>query len=122
MSTSALFFLFLLAALALKIFERQNQDRLRVIQEALRDPHLDEETRRDLAAELMPSRRGKLGGRVGPAKLVHASGWISLCIGAGLLLESGAQEDGAFAMLFLGIALLSLPIVLREFDRGLRKG
>ena len=41
MSTSALFFLFLLAATALKIFERLNRDRLQVIQETLRDQNLD---------------------------------------------------------------------------------
>ncbi|MGA0058772.1 MAG: hypothetical protein ACO3RU_04220 [Planctomycetota bacterium] len=122
MSTVAIFFLFLFAALVLKLYERQNRDRLQVIQEALRDPNLDEATRRELAAELVPSRRRQPYGKFGPGKLVYAAGWISLCVGAGLCLESGGQEDGSFSMLFLGLALLSLPIVLREFDRGLHKG
>lgn len=121
MTTSTVFFLFLLAALALKIFERQNRDRLQVIKEALRDQNLDEASRRDLVAELSRSRGGKTTANWGIGKLVYASGWVSLCIGVGLYLESGGNEDGAYSMFFLGLGLMSLPIVLREFDRGLRK-
>lgn len=121
MTTSTVFFLFLLAALALKIFERQNRDRLQVIKEALRDQNLDEASRRDLVAELSRSRGGKTTTNWGIGKLVYASGWVSLCIGVGLYLESGGNEDGAYSMFFLGLGLMSLPIVLREFDRGLRK-
>lgn len=121
MSTSVVFFLFLLAALALKIFERQNRDRLQVIQEALRDQNLDEVSRRELVAELSRSRGSKAKANWGLGKLVYASGWVSLCVGVGLFLESGGNEDGAYSMFFLGLGLMSLPIVLREFDRGLRK-
>ena len=40
---------------------------------------------------------------------------------AGLFFESDGQEDGALAVLAFGLGLLSLPIALREFDRGMRK-
>jgi hypothetical protein len=121
MSTSALFFLFLLAATALKIFERLNRDRLQVIQETLRDPNLDEASRRELVAELSRSRGGKARQQWGLGKITYAAGWICLCVGAGLFFESDGQEDGALAVLAFGLGLLSLPIALREFDRGLRK-
>jgi hypothetical protein len=121
MSTLALFFLFLLAATALKIFERLNRDRLQVIQEALRDQNLDEASRRDLVAELSRSRGSTIQATGGLGKLAYAAGWICLCIGAGLFFESDGQEDGALAVLASGLGLLSLPIVLREFDRGMRK-
>jgi hypothetical protein len=121
MSTPVLFFLFLLAATALKIFERLNRDRLQVIQEALRDQNLDEASRRDLVAELSRSRGSTIQATGGLGKLAYAAGWICLCIGAGLFFESDGQEDGALAVLASGLGLLSLPIVLREFDRGMRK-
>ena len=121
MSTSALFFLFLLAATALKIFERLNRDRLQVIQETLRDQNLDEASRRELVAELSRSRGGKAGQGWGLGKITYAAGWICLCVGAGLFFESDGRENGALESLAFGLGLLSLPIALREFDRGMRK-
>jgi len=121
----------LLTAALLQAGKRRHQVRvqqLQVLQRALEHPALDERTRADLTRLLADDHRrkhGPLGVRVGRwlrvgHVLLLACGWLLLIGGIGFWIASDALElpsrntQPAIAAMIVGIALVTLPLALRE--------
>ena len=102
--------------------------RLQVLQEALRHPALDEQTRTELTRVLADEYRrehGSFGERCGRwlragHVLLLAIGWLSLIGGAGFWIAAEALHlsrfdiQPAIGFTIAGIALVTLPLALRE--------
>jgi len=120
-----------LTAVLMQAGKRRHQVRvqqLQVLQKALEHPALDERTRADLTRLLADDHRrkhGPLGARLGRwlrggHVLLLACGWLLLIGGIGFWIASDALDlpnrsmQPAIAATIVGIALVTLPLALRE--------
>jgi hypothetical protein len=102
--------------------QREQRERMRILEDALRDDQLDEVTRQELLRGLVrdrdsrehghPRRRGGLG------RFAFGVGWLVMIAGLGLLAtdDRDAIEVGAFFVV-AGFGMVTLPMALREYDR-----
>lgn len=109
----------------LKARQRAAMARLDLLREALRHPTLDEATRSELLRALVQDHdrppfwlRAELWRR-----LWFGSGWLLLLICGGMWLlglmglARGTDDESIAASALLGLAMLSLPLGLRELAR-----
>jgi len=103
--------------------------RLTMLQQALEYPQLDPQTRNQILRVLTEEQRGGLRFLFTVAfweRLLFAVGWLMFLlfggrwIGAQLDVFSRYQMDMCLVFGLLGLALMSLPIAMREFVRGSR--
>jgi hypothetical protein len=97
---------------------RERKERLRALEEAIRNGQLDDETKRDLVTELTGRRPRPHRGSVsehGRLALVFGLGWLGLFLGVGLMMsgDNDAFEAGS-VIAPLSFGLVTLPLALRE--------
>ena len=98
-----------IVAYAIRSWLRFKRDRLRVLEEALRNDSLDAEVKREIV-------RGLSGPRM-PMRPLFGLGWLMMFVGAGLLfMDERDTFAGGVVTLFIGIALVTLPMAIREMD------
>jgi hypothetical protein len=110
---------FLLARTVLEHRAQARADNVRLLEEALKSPHLDRPTIESLAFQLTGSRA-----RPGPSRwlaLVLAVGWLGLFTGLGLWIggEMTHEEElvvGGIITTVIGFGLVTYPFALRELD------
>lgn len=120
---------FALVLLALRHGNAERMQRLRVLEQALRDPHLDAVTRQNLVRSLEAPRhlagswREWLSQNLAPRRLFTSVAWMTTIIGV-MVAALGGRYDfmPGVVMASLGIAVLALPTVLREVEgRAMRR-
>jgi hypothetical protein len=107
------------------------RERLRTIQRAIESGHLDEATRRQVLEILTADSRraAEFWQRLWPnlvhlaRRVVFIGGWLTLMIGGGMWIAmeiggTGSRYDteGAMVATVIGMALVTLPLALRELD------
>lgn len=122
-SNLTLIFAFIVAMVLVQNRAKERRERLRVIEEAIRDGHMDPATRQDLVAELTgrrpPAPQTPANAQAGRrTRWVFGAGWLGMCLGGGLMMagDRDAWEAGV-VIIAIGFALVSLPLALREFER-----
>ncbi len=100
---------------------KDRRDRLRILEDAIRDGKLDDATREALLQGLVRDREDRHRGgrrRGGFGRLVFALGWMAMVSGVGLFTigEPDSTEAGVFFVV-LGFGMVTLPMALREYDR-----
>lgn len=108
--------------------ERMQQ--LKVLEEAMRNPATDAQTREQLIAGLRESSSGGLAGtwsqwfrtNLTPRRVFGAAAWLGM-IGGVLIASFGNRYDqaGGIAMAAISFGILSLPHVMRELDQRAAK-
>lgn len=105
---------------------KARKERYEIALKALQSGRLDPETQRALRQVLTGSELG------GWTKWALGAGWLSMCLGCGLLgadylgvggidwldLKSSEVGGAGVTLAVVGFGVLALPIVLREFDRA----
>lgn len=124
-------FLFVAVMIYLQHRAKERQERMRILEEALRSGQLDEVTKAELVSELTGRRPQRTPASAAPwsmsggARLLVGIGWIGMFVGVGMLLMGDRDAEEAGPVVALGsFALLSLPIAVREYerDRGAPRG
>jgi hypothetical protein len=120
-------FPFVLAITFIAIRAGIRSQRLKVIEKAIESGRIDEETRRALVKALTPDTQWlsalawQLKGMV--RNLLFVCGWITMFVGIGVLIASetfrwGSDASaGGLIAAFVGFALVTLPLALRELSR-----
>ena len=94
---------------------RVRAERLRLLEQALKNPSIDRATVEGLAQKLTGARRVERSGGAGPfTTLVLAAGWVTLF--AGVAVRLSGEPDGIIGVV-TGLALVTLPFAVREFER-----
>lgn len=107
--------------------ERAHADRVRLLEEALRNPHIDRQTVENLAYQMTGKRQP---GAVGPLlAVVIGIGWVGWFLGIALLVASATRivpADvvnevwlGGWVVLSISFGVLTYPMALREL--GVRR-
>lgn len=100
--------------------ERARGERVRLLEEALKNPNVDRGTVEALAYQLTGARRP----RGGPGRflaLVLALGWITLFAGIGVSVLGEVTHDkealaGGIVTAIVGFGLVTYPFALRELE------
>ena len=127
-SEAAVFFMLLCGGLALVLMamhhsNAERMQRLRMLEEGLRDPKLDAVTRQQLIQTLTApqslagSWRAWLRDNLVPRRVFIGASWMAMIIGV-LLATFGGHYDRmpGIAMASIGMAVLALPLVVRELE------
>lgn len=108
--------------------ESEQARRLRLLEQALERPDLDADTRNMILRVLgSEARRGAFGRAETWARVSFGVGWIMFLIAGGFLLLNmldiirRIDDDLVFGLALLGLALLTMPLGLREFISRDRK-
>ncbi|MCB9888473.1 MAG: hypothetical protein H6836_02765 [Planctomycetes bacterium] len=118
-------FAFALIKHAVDVRAKQQSDRLRVLETALKTQNLDTETRGELLEALTGRRRSQDPAVPSPVgvfmKFVAFVGWLSLCIGiAFAILAAYTGKHGfeipATMLPCIGFGLVTYPFVVRELS------
>ena len=97
-------------------WQKGRRERLRVLEEALRNPEIDGETKRTIVNQLQAGGLPKLG-----SNAMFGIGWLGFFLGIGLLITDQRDlfEAGAIVST-LGFALITLPLAYREIEQRRR--
>lgn len=96
---------------ALQAWQKSRSERLRILEDALRNDSIDAETKREILQTIQP-RSGKNKDR-----LLFAVGWIGLFVGIGMLLSDERDMVVPGAMFAaIGFGLITMPIAYREIE------
>ena len=127
---------YMLVKHAIDVMENRDKERLRILEDALRDGDMDDETKEQLMQGLAGRRAG---GRMGRAAAARASapvvsypasgwmkfiafvGWIVLCLGVAFIMiatctRAYGMEAPAAVLTCLGFGLTTYPFVIRELQ------
>ncbi|MEZ5963923.1 MAG: hypothetical protein R3F56_08780 [Planctomycetota bacterium] len=117
---------FVLVLVAMRHAHAERLQRLRILENALQDPKVDPATRQELIRNLESSRKAGVWGawrtwlteNLTPRRVFGALGFGLVAVG-GLMAALGGRYyvPQGIATLAVGIAILALPIVLRELDQ-----
>ena len=106
----------------------ERDERLRIVEKALNHPAMDDDTRRQIVAALAREARGSWVTRPESwARLCFGAGWVLFLIAGGFLLLNmlaiirRIDEDVVYGLALLGLALMTLPLGMREFISRDRK-
>ena len=101
---------------------KERKERLRVIEDAIKNGNLEPDVKQELVGELTGRRPHRRRPHVVPGpeirgKFVFGIGWLGLFTGIGLMLmgERDVFEAGCL-MTALSFGVVSLPLALRELD------
>lgn len=87
--------------------------RLDVLEEALRRPDMDSELRREVVNALKSGQTGGFSCR----HLWFSAGWLGMFAGGGLAIFGNIhQSDVGLMILVASLAVVTLPLALRELD------
>jgi hypothetical protein len=88
---------------------KERRRRLDLIEQALRNPSLTPQAQQELVKALTPAQ---------PRRLLFSIGWLGMFSGIAWLCTSPRGDDFNFAIAttVVSVALLSLPIALRELE------
>jgi hypothetical protein len=123
----AIVFPFALAITFVAVRAGIRSQRLKVIEKAIESGRIDEETRRALVKALTPDTQWltalvwQFKGMV--RNLLFVGGWITMFVGIGVLIASESfrwgrdASAGGLIAAFVGFALVTLPLALRELSR-----
>ncbi|MEO0478553.1 MAG: hypothetical protein AAF196_03645 [Planctomycetota bacterium] len=114
---------FILALVWMSNRTKERQNRLRVLEQALRSGALTAQQQRDLADEL--AGRPRRSGIPFFSRAAFVLGWLGLFVAGGFILyeeldsprDSCDYDTVGFLVAAGSFAVLSLPIALREFER-----
>jgi hypothetical protein len=106
------------------VFEHRAQaraDNVRLLEEALKSPHLDRPTIESLTYQLTGHRVRPGGGHGRLMALVLALGWLALFTGIGLWIAGEFSHDrdmfaGGIITAVVGFGLVTYPFALRELE------
>lgn len=110
---------------------QDRRKRFELIEKAIDDRKLDEETRRDILALLGAENRtarGDLPARAIVRRFVFALGWMTMVVGAGLWITGEASDwplwdiEPAAVATWIGFALVTLPVALEEIENRRLRG
>lgn len=119
------FFAIVFGAVVVMVWMRHaaqlRQQRLQLLESALRNNQFDEHTKRELVKALGSSGFGLSAiAELGPIwcrRLFMSAGWITMVTGLGMLIfGSHWQEEAGGICMLVGFGILSLPIVIRELE------
>lgn len=113
-------FLFVLASTALSNRQKERNNRLHLLEQAMANPNLDRATLTALAQQLTGAKPPGERARRGMAVLL-AIGWVTLFSGLGVLamgmiLHSGDASSGGILTSLIGFGLVTYPFALRELE------
>lgn len=98
---------------------KARSERLKVMEEALRSERLDAEAKAELVAAL--TGRGEQRDDLAPGwqRAAFGAGWVGLLMGATMMLVDEGDSFGKGLMCAgFGVAAMTLPLAIREFDRA----
>jgi hypothetical protein len=114
-------FLFVLARHVLEARSKARADRVRLLEEALKNPALDRPTIESLTFQLTGNAPPRARGTSGGMAFLLAFGWLGLFTGIGLWVlgeligEEGATAAGILVSI-IGFGFVSYPFALRELE------
>lgn len=112
-------FVFVLLKIVLEHRATARADNVRLLEEALKSPHVDRPTVESLAFQLTGHRPRQSSGRL--AALLLAFGWLGLFVGIGLWIAGANtnQRDLSTAGMIVtlaGFGFVTYPFALRELE------
>lgn len=114
-------FVFVLCKNLLEQRAQARSERIRILEEALKNPAIDRATLEQLTYQLTGSRAPQRAGPGVLAKFMLTLGWISLFAGIGVGIVGGTLRSeevtvaGVLAIV-LGFGFLTYPFALRELE------
>lgn len=101
--------------------ERAREERMRLLEQALKNPNIDRGTVEALAYQLTGARRPRPSGSSRLMALVLALGWIALFVGAGVWVLGEVTGDsdataGGIVTAIVGFGFVTYPFALRELE------
>jgi hypothetical protein len=113
-------FLFVLARSIIDQRDKARRDRLRVLEEALRNPAIDRNTVTTLAHQLTGARPPGVRAARAQAVLL-AFGWLTLFAGLGVwvlgeMVDSNRSCAAGVLVSLIGFGLVTYPFALRELE------
>ena len=114
-------FSFVLIKMWLEHRAQARADNVRLLEEALKNPHVDRSTIETLTWQLTGNRRIRQQGPGRTAALILAVGWISLFVGIGLWVAGSVSRNhdqfvGGIVTALVGFGLVTYPFALRELE------
>lgn len=116
-------FVFVLVKMVIEQRAQARADNVRLLEEALKSPHLDRPTIESLAFQLtgQRARPAAAGGSGRLMALVLALGWLALFTGIGLWIAGELCRDhdlfaGGVITAVIGFGLVTYPFALRELE------
>ncbi len=104
-------FALMLVGGAVQAWQKNRKDKLRVLEEAIRSPDIDPDTKR----AIIHSMQGGLP-KIG-ARLFFGAGWLGFFLGIGFVITGDRHlEETGVIISTLGFALLTLPLAYREVE------
>lgn len=112
-------FLFVLAKMVIDHRAAARADNVRLLEEALKSPHVDRQLIETLTWQLTGNRPRPGGSRL--VTLLLAVGWVGLFTGLGMLAggEMARSNDVTVAgavVAIIGFGVITFPFALREFE------
>lgn len=114
-------FVFVLVKIAIDQRAAARADNVRLLEEALKSPHIDRATIESLTYQLTGHRAPRHAGHSRFLALVLAVGWIALFVGIGLWIASSVvhnsnMELGGILTAIIGFGIVTYPFALRELE------
>jgi hypothetical protein len=114
-------FSFVLIKMWLEHRAQARADNVRLLEEALKNPHVDRSTIETLTWQLTGNRRIRQQGPGRMAALILAVGWLSLFVGIGLWVAGSMYRNhdqfvGGIVTALVGFGLVTYPFALRELE------
>ena len=112
-----------LIIVAMRMGHSERMQRLRLVEQAMRDPKFDQATRQQLIHGLtqpigLPgSWRQWFRDNLVPRRVFAGAAWLAMIIG-GLIVVFGGRYDAipGIVMCSIGLAVMALPLVIRELE------
>lgn len=114
----AIIFPFILAVVYIQNKSKENREKLRLLEEAIRGGHLDEQMRADLMYGLAGKRRPRRErSPFNLSRLLFGLGWMALFVGVGLLFAGDRDMfTGGCIVSGIGFGFVTMPLAYRELD------
>lgn len=114
-------FVFVLLKMVLDQRAQAQQDRVRLIEEALKSPNIDRQALESLTFQLTGQRPVRNLNTSRFLAIVLAAGWIALFTGLALWIAGGLSHDrdtftGGIVTALIGFGLVTYPFALRELE------
>lgn len=111
----AIIFPFVLAVVYIQNKSKENREKLRLLEEAIRGGHLDEQMKADLMHGLVGRRRPQRHFKL--SRLLFGIGWLALFVGIGIMIADDRHSFTAGCIVSaIGFGLVTMPLAYRELD------
>jgi len=114
-------FVFVLLKIVLEHRAQARSDNVRLLEEALKSPHVDRQTLENLTWQLTGKRAIRDRGPSRFLATVLAIGWMALFVGIGMWISGGIMRDQSVVVVgiitaVIGFGLVTYPFALRELE------